>query len=136
MADAHYTQLIHTAEEQLLRFLRTFESIQEHIRFDKIGDSQAELQAVTGDMFSALADELAGRIEAPAMYLETVAPDDSEVTVPAERPRSRKAHLRGIEADLWPRGIRRGVELPAVSPRPSAAPDHDEVAVLISPHER
>ena len=59
MADAHYTQLIHTAEEQLLRFLRTFESIQEHIRFDKIGDSQAELQAVTGDMFSALADELA-----------------------------------------------------------------------------
>ena len=58
MADAHYTQLIHTAEEQLLRFLRTFESIQEHIQFNKIGDSQAELQAVTGDMFSTLADEL------------------------------------------------------------------------------
>ena len=59
MADAHYTQVIHTAEEQLLRFLRTFESIQEHIQFGKIGDSQAELQAVTGDMFSTLADELA-----------------------------------------------------------------------------
>ena len=59
MADAPYMQVIHTAEEQLLRFLRTFESIQEHIQFNKIGDSQAELQAVTGDMFSTLADELA-----------------------------------------------------------------------------
>ena len=58
MADEHYPQVIHTAEEKLLRFLRTFESIQEHIHFGKIGDSQAQLQDVTGDMFSTLTDEL------------------------------------------------------------------------------
>ena len=59
MADEHYLRAIGAAEEQLLRFLRTFESIQEHIHFGDIGDSQARLQEVTGDMFSTLSAELA-----------------------------------------------------------------------------
>lgn len=59
MADEHYTQVIQAAEEKLLHFLRTFESIQETIHFGKIDDSQARLQEATGDLFTTLPGQLA-----------------------------------------------------------------------------
>ena len=69
MADEQYTQLIHAAEEKLLRFLQTFEFIQENIHFGKIGDSQARLQNVVGDMFATLSSQLA-QLSPPAALSE------------------------------------------------------------------
>ena len=59
MADEQYTQVIHDAEEKLLRFLQTFESIQENMHLGSIEVSQSRLQEVVGDMFVTLLGELA-----------------------------------------------------------------------------
>ena len=59
MADEQYTQVVHDAEEKLLRFLRTFEFIQENMRIGNIEVSQARLQEVVEDMFPTLLGELA-----------------------------------------------------------------------------
>jgi phospholipase/carboxylesterase len=71
MADEQYTQLIHihAAEEKLLRFLQTFEFIQENIHFGKIADSQARLQDVVGDVFTTLSAQLA-QLSPPASLSE------------------------------------------------------------------
>ncbi len=54
MVDEQYTRLVQDAEEKLLRFLQTFESIQENTHIGKLEDSQARLQEVVGDVFSTL----------------------------------------------------------------------------------
>ena len=59
MADEQYTQVIHDAEEKLLRFLQTFESIQENMHVGNIEASQSRLEEVAGDILSTLQDELA-----------------------------------------------------------------------------
>ena len=59
MADEHYIQVVHDAEEKLLRFLQTFESIQENMNIGDIGVSQSRLQEVVEDVFTTLLDELA-----------------------------------------------------------------------------
>ena len=58
MADEQYTQVVQDAEEKLLRFLQTFESIQENTHIGNLEDSQARLQEVVGDVFSTLLSEL------------------------------------------------------------------------------
>lgn len=69
MADEHYMQVIHEAEEKLLRFLQTFESIQENIDFGKIEYSQARLQETVGDLFATLPAQLA-ELSPPEMLAE------------------------------------------------------------------
>ncbi|PKB73300.1 MAG: hypothetical protein BZY75_02525 [SAR202 cluster bacterium Io17-Chloro-G7] len=64
MADERYTQVVHAADENLLRFLQTFESIQENMGIGKVGASQSRLQEVTGNMFPTLLDEL-GQLSQP-----------------------------------------------------------------------
>ena len=59
MADEQYTQVVHDAEEKLLRFLQTFESIQENMHPGNIEVSQSRLREVVEDMFSPLLEELA-----------------------------------------------------------------------------
>ncbi len=58
MADEQYTQLVTAAEGKLLRFLQTFESVQENMHIG-IEESQARLREVVGDMFPTLLNELA-----------------------------------------------------------------------------
>ena len=58
MADEQYTQTIAAAEEKLLRFLQTFESVQENMHIG-LEESQAQLREVVGDMFPTLLAELA-----------------------------------------------------------------------------
>ena len=58
MAGERYTDLVQDAEVKLLRFLQTFESIQENMQMGKIEDSQARLKEVVGDMFTTLLDTL------------------------------------------------------------------------------
>ncbi len=56
--DGRYTQAIVSATDCLLGFLRTFESIQEHIHFDQFGDAQGQLRDAIGDTIPALPGEL------------------------------------------------------------------------------
>ena len=58
MADGQYAQLIATAEEKLLQFLQTFDSVQENMHIG-LEESQARLREVAGDMFPALQAQLA-----------------------------------------------------------------------------
>ena len=59
MADDIYVQIVHAADEGLLRFLQTFESIQENSGTESHEDSQALLKGVVGDMFPTLLGQLA-----------------------------------------------------------------------------
>lgn len=69
MADERYTQVVHAADENLLRFLQTFESIQENMGIGKVGASQALLQEVTANMFPTLVDEL-GQFPPPDSHVQ------------------------------------------------------------------
>jgi phospholipase/carboxylesterase len=57
MANEQYTQIIAAAEGKLLRFLQTFESVQENMHIG-LEASQAQLREVVGDIFPALQAEL------------------------------------------------------------------------------
>ncbi len=54
MPDGHHTQGIESAADELLRFLRTFESIQEHLDFSRFADAQAQLRDAVGDTLPPL----------------------------------------------------------------------------------
>lgn len=56
--DEQYTEAIASAAEHLLGFLRTFESIQEHIHFGQFGDAKAQLRNAVGDTLPALPGDL------------------------------------------------------------------------------
>ncbi len=56
--DGRYTQAIASAADHLLGFLRTFESIQEHIHFGQFGEAQAQLRDAVGDTLLSLPGEL------------------------------------------------------------------------------
>ncbi|ETX05181.1 dienelactone hydrolase family protein [Candidatus Entotheonella palauensis] len=56
--DGQYTQHIDSAANHILRFLRTFEAIQEHIDFSRFADAQAQLRDAVGDALPFLASEL------------------------------------------------------------------------------
>ena len=64
MANEQYTQAVLDAEEKLLAFLRTFESIQENMRVERLGEFQAQLRGVAPDGFADLTAGLA-RVEPP-----------------------------------------------------------------------
>ena len=59
MATEQYAQAVLDAEEKLLDFLRTFESIQENMRVERLGEFQARLRRVSPDGFAGLTDRLA-----------------------------------------------------------------------------
>jgi phospholipase/carboxylesterase len=69
MAEEQYTQAVHAAEEKLLRFLRTFESVQENFDFREIRQSQERLEEVVSDMFPTLPDDMA-RLSPPESLSE------------------------------------------------------------------
>ena len=54
MADDGYSQAVNDAEERLLAFLRAFESIQENMRVERLGEFQGQLREVTPDGFDGL----------------------------------------------------------------------------------
>ena len=56
--DDRYTERIRRAEDKLVHFLRTFETMQEEIHLSRIADAQAQLRAAVGDLFTALPAEL------------------------------------------------------------------------------
>ena len=64
MATEKYAQAVYNAEEKVLAFLRTFESIQENMRLERLGEFQAQLREVTPDGFAGLTAGLAG-VEPP-----------------------------------------------------------------------
>ena len=68
MADGQYARAINDAEEKLLAFLRTFESIQENMRVEGLGEFQGQLREVAPDGFDALIAEL-GRSAPPDSML-------------------------------------------------------------------
>ncbi len=54
MADSGYSQTVQDAEDKLLAFLRTFESIQENMRVERLGEFQAQLREVSPDGFDGI----------------------------------------------------------------------------------
>ena len=64
MAGDGYSRAISDAEERLLAFLRAFESIQENMRGERLGEFQGQLRDVEPDGFDALIAAL-GRAEPP-----------------------------------------------------------------------
>ena len=54
MASNGYAQAIQAAEEKLLEFLRVFESIQENMRMERLGEFQAQLREVAPDGFDSI----------------------------------------------------------------------------------
>ena len=54
MATEQYIQAVLDAEEKLLTFLRTFESIQENMRIERLGESQAQLRGGAPDGFAGV----------------------------------------------------------------------------------
>ena len=54
MATSQYSQVVEAAEEKLLAFLRAFESIQENMRVERLGELQGQLREVVQDGFDAL----------------------------------------------------------------------------------
>ncbi len=57
-ANEQYTQGIRQAEEKLLYFLRTMETLQEEMHLARIAEQQAQLQQTVGDMFTLLNTQL------------------------------------------------------------------------------
>ena len=58
MATEQYHLAVRDAEEKLLSFLRTFESIQENMRVERLGEFQAQLWEVAPDGFDSIIAEL------------------------------------------------------------------------------
>ncbi|ETW93692.1 MAG: hypothetical protein ETSY1_38090 [Candidatus Entotheonella factor] len=58
MPDGQYDHQIESATDHILRFLRTFESIQEHMDFSRFAGAQAQLQDAVGDVLPLLPSEL------------------------------------------------------------------------------
>ena len=58
MATDQYAQAVRDAEQSLLSFLRTFESIQENMRVERLAEFQAKLREVAPDGFDALGSVL------------------------------------------------------------------------------
>lgn len=56
--DGQYIQQIESAVDHILRFLRTFESIQEHIDFSRFADAQAQLRDTVGNALPLLPGQL------------------------------------------------------------------------------
>ena len=54
MANDDYAEVIQTAEEKLLAFLRTFEAIQENMRVERLDEFQGQLREVAPDGFDGL----------------------------------------------------------------------------------
>lgn len=65
--DERYTEAIASAADHILGFLRTFESIQEHIHFDQFDQAQAQLRDAVGDTIPALPGELDALIPPASM---------------------------------------------------------------------
>ena len=59
MLDERYAQAVSTAEAKLLRFLETFENIQENMRAERLGEFQERLREDASDLFAAVPAELA-----------------------------------------------------------------------------
>ena len=122
MAEEQYTQAVHAAEEKLLRFLRTFESVQENFDFREIRQSQERLEEVVSDMFPTLPDELA-RLSPPESLSEfhtTFAAAIIHCSHASEsflKP-SWERFLRGLLEQ--PQGVVPGYESPVWTPRPIA----------------
>jgi pimeloyl-ACP methyl ester carboxylesterase len=57
-ADEQYKEGIRKAEEKLLHFFRTLETLQEEMQLARITDHQAHLREAVGDIFTLLNDEL------------------------------------------------------------------------------
>lgn len=57
-ADERYTEAIRRAEDKLLHFLRTFETVQEEIHLARVAESQARVREAVGDLFPTLNAEL------------------------------------------------------------------------------
>ena len=64
MATGQYAQAVHNAEQSLLSFLRTFESIQENMRVERLVEFQAQLREAAPDGFDALVSML-GEVDLP-----------------------------------------------------------------------
>ena len=58
MPDGPYNQHIESAANHVLRFLRTFETIQEHVDFSHFTDAQAQLRDAVGNALPTLPSEL------------------------------------------------------------------------------
>ena len=58
MSASQYAQAVNDAEGKVLAFLRTFESIQEKMRVERLGEFQRQLREVAPDGFSGLAAAL------------------------------------------------------------------------------
>ena len=58
MEPSQYTQAVNNSEEKLLLFLRVFESIQENMRAERLGEFQRKLREVNPDGFASLTAEL------------------------------------------------------------------------------
>lgn len=58
MAGDGYFQAVNDAEDKLLSFLRTFESIQENMRAERLGEFQGQLREVAPDGFAGVAAAL------------------------------------------------------------------------------
>ena len=54
MAGNEYFQAVNDAEDRLLAFLRTFESIQENMRMERLGEFQGQLREVAPDGFDSI----------------------------------------------------------------------------------
>lgn len=52
--DESYTAEIQRAEERLLRFLRTFETVQEELHIHRLAEAQAQLRQGAGNLFTVL----------------------------------------------------------------------------------
>lgn len=57
-AESSYRDVIRSIEEKLLRFLRTFEAVQEEILLPRINEAQDRLRAVANDVFPQLTREM------------------------------------------------------------------------------
>lgn len=55
-----YADVLHAYETDILRYLRTLESIQENLRLGSVKESQAQLVAATGDTFRRFNAEFSG----------------------------------------------------------------------------
>ena len=63
--DLQYRQTVERSAEQLLPFLRIFETIQEEIHFGREREAQERVRAVAENIFPALTEEIA-KVSPPA----------------------------------------------------------------------
>jgi len=67
LTEEKYVETVRQVEDKLLRFLRTFEKLQEEIHLGRVGEAQARLREAGGELFPTLGAELTALSPPPAL---------------------------------------------------------------------